>query len=352
MYLLPFNKEIETKEVLKKVSLAERYLGELKGVINLIPNEQILLSTLPLQEAKASSEIESIITTHDELYKQELNLISNINAKEVQNYKTALIEGYKIVKEKGVLINNDIIKLHSILENNNAGFRTQHGTTLKDNKGIVIYTPLQDAEEISSLMSNLEKFINDNEISDLNPLVKMAIIHHRFETIHPFYDGNGRMGRIINILYLQLQGLLNKPVLYLSRYIIDNKQDYYRLLQEVRDKENWDEWIIYMLDGIIETSQQTIKLINKIRGLMFEYKKNIRERFPQIYSQELINNLFKHPYTKIEYLENDIGVKRITATKYLGILVENNFLRKEKRGRDNYYLNDRLIELLVNVREL
>ena len=343
---LPLERDIETKAVLKKLAIAERALGTLRGVTSKVPNEDILVNTLFLQEAKASSEIENIVTTHDEIFKVQLEIEYNLAAKEVENYSHALREGFSIVKEQQLLTTNTICSIQERLENNNAGLRRQSGTTLKNTHGEVVYTPPQDYEEIARLMSNLEKFINDNDLSDLNPLVKMAVIHHQFESIHPFYDGNGRTGRIINILYLVLTGLLDTPVLYLSGYIIDTKKQYYDLLQKVRDERDWEEWILYILNGVILTSQETVLLIEKIISLMQDYKHSIRDTFPKMYSQDLINNLFEHPYTKIEFLEQALGVHRQTAAKYLNSLANAGFLSKVSFGKSNYYLNTKLIEIL------
>ncbi len=197
-------------------------------------------------------------------------------------------------------------------------------------------------------MENLQTFINDNTVSDLDPLIKMAIIHHQFESIHPFYDGNGRTGRIINVLYLVINDLLDLPILYLSRYIISNKTEYYRLIQSVRETGDWEGWILFVLKGVEETSGQTIKLVKEISKLMLEYKFKIRDILRKSYSHELLNNLFSHPYTKIEFIMADIGVSRLTATSYLNTLVKNNLLYKVKSGRYNYYLNMPLIQLLMN----
>ncbi len=349
--LLPPVIELETTSVLRKLALAHRYLAELKGVVGTIPNEAILINTLALQEAKDSSAIENIITTHDELYKSTLfeNIIQNPAAKEVGNYASALHAGFEEVRRSGLLTTNQIISLYQILEGNNGGIRTQSGTTLKNQQtGEIIYTPPQDHAQLVKLMSNLDLFINDPAMSKLDPLVKMAVIHYQFESIHPFYDGNGRTGRIINILYLVAQGLLDLPVLYLSGYIIRNKQDYYQLLQSVRDDNTWEEWIIYMLAGIEETSRSTIMLVTEIRNLMQEYKHKIRTDLKKIYSQDLLNNLFRHPYTKIEYLQHDLGVSRLTAAKYLDLLATHGLLKKQKLGRYNYYINERLFELFLN----
>ena len=194
-------------------------------------------------------------------------------------------------------------------------------------------------------MTNLEQFINDQTISDVDPLIKMGIVHYQFESIHPFYDGNGRTGRIINVLYLVMNDLLDLPILYLSRYIIKNKGKYYQLLQEVRETDNWENWILYMLDAVEVISKETIILIGKMKALIFEYKNILRNNY-KFYSQDLLNNLFKHPYTKIEYVEQDLGVSRITAAKYLNLLAKDGLLRKEKIGTGNYYVNEKLIEIL------
>lgn len=345
---LPLAKDIETKRILKKLASTHRALAELKGVVSTIPNENILINTLGLQEAKDSSAIENIITTQDDIYKAELNLdgYKSLNAKEVQNYISALKKGFSLIKEKGILKINDIIQIQSELEKNNAGFRKVQGTALiNSTTGKVVYTPPQDYETILDLMKNLEQFINDNSISDLDPLVKMAIIHYQFESIHPFYDGNGRTGRIINVLYLVMNNLLDLPILYLSRFIIENKGNYYKFLQEVREIENWEDWIIYMLNAVEKISKETLVLIAKIKMLMADYKNILRNNY-KFYSHELLNNLFKHPYTKIEFIENDLGVSRITASKYLNKLSKDGLLRKEKLGTGNYYVNERLTEIL------
>ncbi|WP_289847493.1 Fic family protein [Bacteroides fragilis] len=244
---------------------------------------------------------------------------------------------------------NDMIEIYRRIKHNQAGYRVTPGTALiNDRTGEAVYEPPQSYDEIVSCMSNLEKFINDDSVSDLDPLVKMCIIHHQFESIHPFSDGNGRTGRIINILYLVIQGLLDLPVLYLSRYIIKNKGEYYHLLQAVRDNQEWEAWVLFLLKGLEETSQETVELILKMKSLMMEYKRGIREQFPKIYSQDLLNNLFKHPYTKIDFVCDELGVSRPTATSYLNQLVDAGFLTKMKLGRDNFYLNMNLFDLLIN----
>lgn len=346
---LPLKLDVETKTILKSLPSAHAALAELKGIASTIPNQNILLNTLGLQEAKDSSAIENIITTHDELYKSELNPDSfkSPEAKEVQNYISALKKGFDLVRRNNLLTNNIIIDIQKELEKNNAGFRKLPGTALKNSAtGETIYTPPQDIDEINRLMANLEQYINDPSVCNYDPLVKLAIIHFQFESIHPFYDGNGRTGRIINILYLILEGLQNLPVLYLSNYIIKNKPDYYRLLQQIREKGNWEDWILFIIRGIEITSRETILLIGQIKELMLDFKNILRNNY-KFYSQDLLNNLFKHPYTKIEFVVKDLHVSRLTASNYLNKLAEDGLLKKEKIGNGNYYINERLFELLV-----
>ncbi|MBN1769367.1 MAG: Fic family protein [Prolixibacteraceae bacterium] len=347
---LPLTVDVETKAVLKSLPKAHAALAELKGIASTIPNQIILINTLGLQEAKDSSAIENIITTHDDLYKSELNLDSfnSLQAKEVQNYISALKKGFELVKNKGLITNSIIIDIQSELEKNNAGFRKLPGTALKNAAtGETVYTPPQDINDIKRLMSNLERFINDPTVSDYDPLIKLAIIHYQFESIHPFYDGNGRTGRIINILYLILEELQTLPILYLSNYIIRHKADYYRLLQQLRDNEHWEEWLLFMITGIEKTSRETIDLINEIKKLMQEFKHKLRDNY-KFYSQDLLNNLFKHPYTKIEFVVNDLNVSRITAANYLNKLADDGLLRKSKIGTGNYYINESLFKILTN----
>lgn len=346
---LPLRYEVETKSVLKKSALARAALAELKGVITSIPNENILIETLSLREARESSAIENIISTFAEVYQSSLFVqqFASPAAKEVHQYAEALKTGFALIRKHGILTNNFIFKMHRVIEQNDAGFRKLPGTKLLNDKTApVVYTPPQDNANIITLMNNLEQFINDDSMMDADPLIKMAIIHHQFESIHPFYDGNGRTGRIINILYLILKDLLHLPVLYLSRYIIHNKDDYYSLLQKVRETNEWEEWILYMLTGIEQTATESIKLITNIKELMQQYKQTIRKELPKLYSQDLLNNLFKYPYTKIEFLERDLRVSSRTAIRYLDALIEKNLLIKQKVGRNNFYLNEPLFQLL------
>lgn len=346
---LPFNIDLETVKVLKSLPSAHAALAELKGIASTIPNQNILINTLGLQEAKDSSAIENIITTHDDLYKSELNLnkFNSLNSKEVQNYISALKRGFELSSKSGLLTNKMILQIQEVLEDNQAGYRKLPGTALKNAAtGETIYTPPQDYDEIVRLMSNLEKYINDSEMSNVDPLIKMAIIHFQFESIHPFYDGNGRTGRIINILYMVIEKLQNLPILYLSSYIIKHKSDYYKYLQKVRDEDLWEDWILFMIKGVEETARETIELIIKIKELMLEYKQLLRDNY-KFYSQDLLNNLFKHPYTKIEFVVQDLGVSRLTAANYLNKLAEDNVLKKEKLGTSNYYVNEKLFDLLT-----
>ena len=314
---LPLDIDIETKAILKKSILANKALAKLNGVAKIIPNQAILINSLILQEAKDSSEIENIITTHDELYQSSLD-ISNIShaTKEVQNYSRALLKGFDLVKDNSLLLTRHIVDIQQELEGNVAGIRKQAGTVLKNQAtGEVIHTPPQEETTIRKLLDNLEQYINTND--GIDPLIKMAIIHYQFETIHPFYDGNGRTGRIINILYLVLNELLDLPILYLSSYIIKHKADYYRLLQEVRTKGSWEEWIIYMLEGIEQTATKQVQLINDIKELMDKTKEKLKSELPKIYSKDLLEVLFIHPYTKIDMLVDNLGMTRQTASKHL-----------------------------------
>ena len=246
----------------------------------------------------------------------------------------------------------DILRIQEIIEPNKAGIRKIPGTVIGNaTTKEVIYTPPQHPDEINDLQGNLVSYINDDQCSDLDPLIKMAVIHHQFESIHPFYDGNGRTGRIINILYLVKNGLLDLPILYLSRYIVRTKSEYYRLLQSVRDQHDWESWVLYISKGIEETARETIEFINQIKTLVFETKRKMRTELPGIYSQELLNNLFFHPYTKVQFVIDQVGVSRITATKYLNQLTEHGFVNKHKMGRTNYFVNEPLVRLIAQQEE-
>jgi len=338
----------DTPALLKKLAGASRQLAELKGMAASIPNQGILINTLGIQEAKDSSEIENIVTTHDDLFRDEENseTAGSLAAKEVLRYRQALRVGFELVRSQGLLTVNHIVRIQQELERNQAGLRKLPGTTLQDSTGRVIYTPPQDANEVAALMQQLERFMNDETVFEVDPLIKMALIHHQFESIHPFYDGNGRTGRIVNVLYLVKEGLLDIPVLYLSQHIVRTKARYYELLQAVREQDRWEDWVIYMLEGVESTAKSTMQTISAIKEALMDYKHRIRAGH-RFYSQDLINNLFTHPYTKVEFVQNDLGVSRMTATKYLEALVADGFLVKTRSGRSNYYINEALRRILV-----
>ena len=338
---------LDSREIWAAVTEAHRHLAELKGLCESLPNQGILLDTLSIQEAKDSSEIENIITTHDELYAVQGESASRA-AKEVRHYVAALRTGYEAVRASGLIQLDTVLAVQSELEQNRAGLRRLPGTVLKNEAtGAVIYEPPQDAAEVESLMSNLIDFIHADD--GLDPLIRMAITHHQFESIHPFYDGNGRTGRILNLLMLQRNGLLDLPVLYLSRYITTTKRDYYRLLQTVRDENLWVDWCLYFLRGVAVTSRSAIAVVKIFRDLMLKTKHDLRERLPKLYSQDLLNNLFRYPYTKIEFIENELGVSRPTAGKYLEQLTSAGLVRKQRMGKTNFYINQKLFDLLSNV---
>ena len=352
---LPPVADLETRAILRAAADAHRYLAEVKGRAAAIPNQGILIDTLSLQEAKASSEIENIVTTQDDLFQADI-LPEGPQAgaaKEVARYRDALKCGFESLSNtQGLITNNAIIEMFQILKRTNEGFRATPGTALRNERtGDTVYVPPQSAAEISKHMTSLERFINDDGCCDLDPLIKLALIHHQFESIHPFSDGNGRIGRILNVLYLTRTGLLEIPILYLSRAITSNKGDYYRLLQAVRDEGAWEEWTLYILRAVESTSRVTLELIEGIRLQMADYKHRMRRELPKLYSQDLLNNLFRHPYTRIEFVQTDLGVSRQTAARYLDQLAEKDFVRKRLFGRNNYYINDPLISLFLRVSE-
>lgn len=351
---LPPPGSLETPEILRTLNQASRALGELKGEAKTIPNQQILINTLFLQEALASSKIENIVTTQDELFQVELfpgNPGGSPAAKEVARYRDALMIGYNALRQKdGVISNNLLVELFRCLKQLDGDFRRTPGTLLRnEGTGENVYVPPQAYDDIVTHMSALERFINDDGVSTLDPLIKMAIIHHQFESVHPFPDGNGRIGRMLNVLYLTRAGLLDSPILYLSREINKSKDDYYRLLQAVRDDGAWEEWVLYMLRAVHQTAVQTTGLVRDIRKLMADFKTRMRSDLPKIYSQDLLNNLFRHPYTRIEYVMNELGVVRLTATTHLNKLADAGLVTKIKKGRNNYYINDALVSLFLEV---
>lgn len=346
--MLPYkNVNLKTNKILEQLTLSSRALAELKGYSNTIPNMHILINAVTINEAKDSSAIENIVTTHDDIYKVLTESgYKEENAKEVVDYRNAIWLGYEQIKKDGYINTNTIIKIQGAIEHNNAGIRKLPGTELKNSiTGETIYTPPQSEQEIRTYLKNLEDFINNNE-DGIDPLTKVCLIHYQFESIHPFYDGNGRTGRILNILYLVLHNLIDSPILYLSKYINKTKQEYYKLFNEVRNNNNFEEWILYILKGIEITSKETILLIKKIQNEMINYKEEFRSKLPKIYSKELLESLFYEVYTKIAYIEKACNVTRITATSYLNQLEEIGLLESEKIGREKLYKNTRLIKLL------
>jgi len=346
-FLPPDIKKIETIKILKQENKARSAIAELKGIANIIPNQSILINAIILQEAKDSSEIENIITTQDDLYRAISGNQKKYDSstKEVIHYREALNSGFNKIIEKDFLTVNDIIEIQIELLRNDAGIRKTPGTSLVNDKtGKVVYTPPQTEDVINKLLSNTVEYLNNDDDS----LTKMAIIHYQFESIHPFYDGNGRTGRIINILYLILKKYLDIPILYLSSYIIKNKTEYYKLLRSVTANENWEEWIIYILKGIEIVAKETINKIVKIKELLDATIEKVKNELPKIYSKELVEELFVHPYCKIDFLTKAVGVERKAASRYLSQLQDIEILKEYKIGREKIFINVELLELLKN----
>ncbi|ENZ3903489.1 Fic family protein [Campylobacter jejuni] len=342
---LPLNIELNAN-IYSLIIKASRKLAELNGLSKSIPNPSILINALILQEAKDSSEIENIITTHDELFLSRVdeNKLTRA-AKEVKDYESALKKGYELLKKEQLLRNAHILEIQKRLERNNAGFRKQSGTMLKNPiTGEIKHIPPQNPNNIQELMRNLELYINDDSLDEFDFLVKMAIIHYQFESIHPFYDGNGRTGRIINILYLVYKGLLDFPILYLSAYIVKNKDEYYKLLQKVRDEGDILKWIEYILKGIEQTAVKTIETIIKIEKMMSNVGEILQNK-TNFYSKDFAELLFSHPYTKIDFLIKKLDISRQSASKYLKICENLGILECIKMGRSNYYINIELLRL-------
>ncbi|THF62924.1 Fic family protein [Pseudothauera nasutitermitis] len=353
--LPPTSVDFQTPELLIALVSAHRYLAELKGCAASIPNQGILINTLALQEAKASSEVESYVTTQDELFQADLHIAEWMSpaAKEVSRYREALTHGFERMRQqRGILSNGTLIALFQLLKNSSETFRTSGGTVLKNERtGATVFVPPQDGAGILAHMQALERFINDETACDLDPLIKMALIHHQFESIHPFSDGNGRIGRILCVLYLVRSGLLDTPVLYLSRYINQHKGDYYRLLQTVRDEmpnvAAWQAWVVFMLNAVADTAQRVVQLVGGMRDLMAETKRRMRADVPKLYSQDLLNNLFRHPYTRIEFVQRDLRITRQTAARYLRQLAQVGLVQEHSQGKHLYFINAPLVQLLV-----
>ncbi|MDZ7820521.1 MAG: Fic family protein [Candidatus Marinimicrobia bacterium] len=346
--LMPEREKIETIRILKQESRSAAAIAELRGIAETIPNQSMLINAVVLQEAKDSSEIENIVTTQDKLYKA-LNVHSgkiDPRTKEVVNYREALFLGFDIIKEQGFMKVNDIIKIQQQLEANRAGIRAVPGTVLKnDRTDETIYTPPQSKEEILDLMDNFIQHYNMNE-NDISPLIMMTVLHAQFESIHPFYDGNGRTGRILNLLYLIMNRLLNVPILYHSSYIIENKSEYYKTLNKINNDQNWEDFILFMLKSIEETSKMTIKKIRQIRDLLDKSIEKVQKEAASIYKKELVELLFEQPYCKIGYLVENLGVERKAASRYLRELETIDLLTSSKIGREKIYINHALMKIL------
>ena len=345
--LLPPEVEIETTAILKKTIEASRALAELKGAITNLPNPTLFIDTIQLQEARASSAIENIITTHDELFKQSVadKKIDNSAVKEVLHYKDALWYGLEEMKQKPLLTTNLFVKLVQVIKANSASIRNSIGTQLKNPvSGKVVYTPPEGEAVIREKLKNLEDFIHAED--EIDPLVKMAIIHYQFEAIHPFFDGNGRTGRIILLLYLKLTGLLDLPALFLSGYIMENKDAYFKKLRAVTEKNDWQGWIYYMLDMIETTAKKDRQRIAQIEKLMGTMGAEIQAKLPKVYSKDLMEVLFRLPYSKRQFLE-EAGLGNLkTVGNYLKELEDAGYLKSEQVGKEKLYLNHQLLEIL------
>jgi Fic family protein len=346
---LPPTTNLETPEILRAAIRANRLLAELKGFCQTLPNPQLLLNTIVLQESKESSAIENIVTTQDELYKATLmgDLVKNQPAKEVLQYRQAIYWGLEQLQRNGIITTNLLVGIMQKIRLTSDNIRKTPGTKLYNpNTGKVVYTPPEGESIIRTKLAALEHFMNDPEISSLDPLIRMALIHYQFEAIHPFSDGNGRTGRILSILYLVQQELLSLPVLYLSKYIIERKSDYYRLLREVTEDEKWAEWVLYILNGVAETAQTTLEKIRNILTLKEAAGKEIKAALGNAIAKEIVELLFSYPYIKIAVLEEYGIAKRQTASQYLQTIEHTGWLTSIKIGRDRYYINKKLIEIL------
>ena len=347
MNKLPFNINLNKVEILKQLNEANHNIGELKGILKLLPNPGIILSLINISESKDSSAIENIITTYDEIFKE---LVSKSplggKPKEVISYKRAIDYGLEIIKQNGFISTNVLVEIQRIIEPNKGGIRKLPGTfIINDSSNEIVHTPPQKESEIRDLMQNLEQFINAND--DYDPLIQLALLHFQFESIHPFYDGNGRTGRILNILYLVLKEKIQEPILYLSKYIIEHKNQYYELLRKCNEDLNYiEDFVMYILKGISETSKNTVNLILRINQSIELIKDEMKRKLPDIYSYEIVEHLFSYMYTKNEFFKKDIGVSRATATKYLKLLEKEGFIISEKVGKEVIYKNTQLLNIV------
>lgn len=344
--LLPPEKDVETKQVLKRCIEARAALAELKQSAELIPNQSMLINTLPLLEAKDSSKIENIVTTTDQLFE-----FANSDAKadpatrEALRYRTALYEGWQSLAKKP--INTSMSEqICSRIKNVEMTVRKVPGTKLANQvTGEVIYTPPEGETLLRDLLANWEVLLHEHP--SLDPLIRMALMHYQFEAIHPFTDGNGRTGRILNILYLVQEELLSLPILYLSRYIIENKDDYYARLLAVTREQAWEPWMLYMLEAVENTAKWTTKKISAIRGLSEHTAMHVKSELPKIYSRELIDVIFSQPYCRIANLVEANIARRQTASEYLKKLASIGVLREHQKGRERLFIHPKLLQLLV-----
>lgn len=343
--LLPPSIDLEAAGILKKAIIANRKLAELKGLVKSIPNQGVLINGIVLQEARLSSEIENIVTTNDELYRAAADekLTTNPHAKEVLLYRQALWHGFKSIKKKP-LATNLFIEIAEIIKGKNIGVRKVPGTKIANSKGEVIYTPPEGESIIRDKLSNLEKFMHAED--DIDPLIKLALLHYQFEAIHPFVDGNGRTGRIINILFLVEKGLLDSPILFLSHYILRTKPTYYAGLRNITEQDAWVDWVMYMLEAIETTATETQERVNNILSAMEKARQVVQKKAPKIYSKDLIEIIFQNPYCKIRFLEDAGLAKRQTASMYLQTLEKLGLLKSVKMGLEKYYINNTLIKIL------
>jgi Fic family protein len=346
--LLPPKADLESKEILKKAIKANKALAKLVGSGRQLPNQSILINSIGLQEAKLSSEIENILTTNDELYIAFASegRSTDLNTKEVLHYQDALWEGFKFVNKREILTTNLFVKLYNIIKETDAGIRTLPGTKVANKAtGEIVYTPPEGEPIILEKLKNLEEYINLQD-DDIDPLIKMAVMHYQFEAIHPFADGNGRVGRILNILYLVNHHLLEIPILYLSKHILDNKRAYYEGIRNVTAKGEWKEWVLYILETVEQTAVYTQRKIDDAVALMRDTESLLKEKAPEMYSKELLEILFQQPYCKIKFLEDANIVKKKTAGIYLAKLEQLGLLKSAKLGKEKLYINFKLYDIL------
>lgn len=349
--LPPAGIDLETPAILKKLTVAARNLAELNGLCETLPDPRLFINTIVLQESRNSTAIENIVTTQDELYKATLEegMEQNLAAKEVIRYRDALYVGLeRMIGQKGLILTNTMVEIVQTIKQNKAGIRGVPGTALRNAvNGDVVYTPPSGEDVLREKLAALERFINEDHLSVMDPLIKLALIHYQFEAIHPFADGNGRAGRIINTLYLVQQQLLTQPVLYISAYIVQHKTAYYQLLREITETGHWEGWMLYILTAIAETSRETTLKIREILALKEELGKALKTVLGSSYNHDLLQEMFALPYLKIDTLQKKKIAHRQTASSWLSKLAKADILRTQKLGRSTYFINYRLMEILA-----